>query len=499
MELQFKQYQKNCLESVVQDIRNMELTQEIRLPDGMPDIGQILCAWGQTVLRGKEWRRDSVSFSGGMMVWVLYAPEDGTEAACMEGWIPFQMRWELPEDCGEGTVRIQCIPRFVDARSVSARKIMVRAGVGAQAEAYVPKTITLWESESSCDGLELLQTQWPLRLPVEAGEKSFLLDEEAELTDGETRAEKILSFRLDPKVAEKRVLGNKLVFRGTGALHILCRCTDGQLRSWDLEFPFSQFAQLQEEYGTDAQCDVVVSPTGLEPELGETGRLHFKGGMTAQYLVTDRYPITAAQDAYSPHREVKLQMEQVEIPVVLENRREPIIAEQSIPAEVERLVEVGFLPDFPRQRPTEDGIELEMPGQLQALYYGTDGRLRAGTARWEGKLKIHADEKTRLRIMPEMAEPPRISEHSGKIAAACRVPMDITAVTEQTIPMIRGVELAEPRKKDPERPSLILRRAGEERLWDIAKSSGATVESIRRINGLAAEPAPNQLLMIPIP
>ena len=43
---------------------------------------------GQTILRGKEWRSDSVSFSGGMMVWILYAPEDGSEERCIDGWIP---------------------------------------------------------------------------------------------------------------------------------------------------------------------------------------------------------------------------------------------------------------------------------------------------------------------------------------------------------------------------------------------------------------------------
>ena len=498
MELQFKQYRKTCLETAVQDIRNMELTQEIRIPDGMPDIGQILCAWGQTVLRGKEWRRDSLSFSGGMMVWILYVPEDGAEATCMEGWIPFQMRWDLPEDCPEGTVRIQCMTRFVDARSVSARKILVRAGVGAQAEAYIPKEITLWEPNTTCENLELLQTQWPLRLPVEAGERSFLLDEEADLSGGDAQAEKIVSFRLDPKVAEKRILGNKLVFRGTGMLHMLCRCADGQLRSWDLELPFSQFAQLQQEYGPDAQCDVLMSPTSLEPELEENGRLRFKGGLTAQYLVTDRHLVTAAQDAYSLQREVNLQMEQIQIPVILENRREPISGSQYVPGEGERVVEVSFLPDFPRQHTVEDGIALDMPGQIQVLYYDTEGNLKSGTARWEGRLMIPADETTNLRIVPEPAETPRISEQSGKIQVNCRVPLEITAVTEQRIPMLKGVELAELRQKDPHRPSLILRRAGEARLWDIAKSSGSTVESIRRINGIASEAAPDQLLMIPI-
>lgn len=499
MELQFKRRELACLDTAVREVRNMELTQEIRLPDGMPDIGQILCAWGQAVLRGKEWQSDSVSFSGGMMVWILYAPEDGTEERCIEGWIPFQMRWDLPDDCPEGTVRIHCIPRFVDARSVSARKILVRAGTAAQAEAFVPQTLELWEPEVPTEPVELLQTQWPLRLPEEAGERSFLLDEEQEPSGTIPEPEKIISFRLEPKLTEKRVLGNKLVFRGNANLHMLCRCTGGQLHSWDLELPFSQFAQLQGEYGPEAQCDIWLSPTSLEPELGENGRLRFKGGLVAQYLVTDRQMITAAQDAYSPNREVQLRMETVQVPVVLEGRRENIYGEQTIPAESGQLVEFSILPDFPRQHPAENGVELELPGQFQTLYYGTDGTLRAGTGRWEGRLSVSSDENTRLLVTPGPVEDPRITAMGSQITMNCRVPIEITAVTEQSIPMVAGLELTEPRQKDPERPSLILRRAGEEGLWEIAKASGTTMDAIRRINGLTGEPAPDRLLIIPVP
>ena len=92
MELQFQKSACSCLEPVVRDIQNVEQTQEIKLPDGMPDIGHVLAAWGQTILRGKEWRGDSISLAGGMMVWVLYMPEDGSAEQCLEGWIPFQMR-----------------------------------------------------------------------------------------------------------------------------------------------------------------------------------------------------------------------------------------------------------------------------------------------------------------------------------------------------------------------------------------------------------------------
>lgn len=498
MELQFKRREHHCLQTAVREIRNQELTQEIRLPDGMPDIGHILCAWGQTVLRGKEWRSTDVSFSGGMMVWVLYVPEDGSEERCIEGWIPFQMHWDLPEGCPEGTIRIQCIPRFVDARSVSARKLMVRAGTAALAEAFVPHSLELWEPGEATEDVQLLQTRWPVRMPVEAGEKRFLMDEEPEFTGAGHEPEKIICFRMEPRLLEKKVVGNKLVFRGNGNLRVLCRCAGGKLHSWEFPLPFSQFAELDGDYGPDAQADFVLSPTNLELELEEHGHLRFKGGMVAQYRITDQRMLNTAEDAYSPSRETKLKMENVQVPAVLETRQENMYGEQMLPVDAEEITDVSFLPEFPRLRPGEDGIAVEIPGQFQVLFYGTDGKLHAATARWEGNQSVKAAENTRLWVQSGRADLSPVAVGNGQISLDLQLPLEMTTVTNQSIPMITGLELGEPRQKDPDRPSLILRRAGEDRLWDIAKASGSTVEAIHRLNGIIEEPAADRMLLIPV-
>ena len=74
----------------------------------------------------------------------------------------------------------------------------------------------------------------------------------------------------------------------------------------------------------------------------------------------------------------------------------------------------------------------------------------------------------------------------------------MTSTTRQQIPMVTGLELGEARQPDPGRPSLILRRSDDRRLWDIAKESGSTMAAIRRANGLQEEPMPGQMLLIPV-
>lgn len=497
MELNFQKNICSCLDTAVREIQNAEQAQEIKLPDGMPDIGRILAAWGQPILRSKEWRSDCITFSGGMMVWVLYAPEDDSGERCIDAWIPFQMKWDLPSGVPEGSIRIQCLPRFVDARSVAARKIMVRAGMAAMAEAFVPKEVETYMPDSMPKDVELLRSTYPVRLSKEAGEKTFLMDEDLTLPDSAPQPDKLICYRLNPKITDKKVLANKVVFRGNANLHTLYRSEEGELHSWDFELPFSQYAELTGEHGTDAQADFALSPTSLELELDDEGHLRLKCGMAAQYLITDKHLLELIEDAYSPNRELSIHTENLELPAVLENRRENIYGEQTIPAEATLTADVNFLPDFPRQRRSENGVEMEIPGVFQVLYYGEDGVLHSGTARWEGTQGISADENSQITAIPMPTEA-QAAAGNGQILVKADLPMDMTTTARQSIPMVTGVELGENRQPDPNRPTLILRRAGDKRLWDIAKAAGSTMESIRRANNLQEEPLPDQMLLIPV-
>lgn len=498
MELQFDRQTVSALDTGLREVRNMEQTQEIRLTDGMPDVGRVLAAWGQPVVRSKEWRGDEIALSAGLMVWVLYAPEDGTGPRCVEGWMPFQLRWELPDRTPEGSFRVRCLTRFVDARSTSARKILIRAGLAALAEALVPMEAAVQLPGDRPEGLELLEGHYPVRLQKEAGEKTFLIDEDLTLPDSVPQPEKLVYCSLEPEITEQKVLANKVVFRGSANLHLLYLSEEGQLHSWDFPLAFSQFADLDVGYSGEAQADTWLCVTNLETDLDDEGHLRLKCGLTGQYLVEDRVVLRVVEDAYSPGRTLEVEREQLELPAVLETRRETLRSEQSIPVDANLAADIRFLPDFPRQRTTEDGVSLEIPGSYQVLYYGEDGALQSANARWEGRLDLMADENSRVSALPLPPSEPQLALGSGSMTVRAELPMQLVTRGQTRIPMVTALRPGEAVEPDPNRPSLILRRAGDDRLWDIAKASGSTMDAIRKANGLQEEPRQDQLLLIPV-
>lgn len=497
MELQFEKKACRCLRRNVWEVKDQEQTQEVKLPEGMPDIGNILSAWGQCVMRGKEWRSDGISVSGGVMAWVLYTPADGTEPRSMEVWLPMQMKWSFPESIREGTIRATWLLKGVDARTLSARKMMVRANASVLAEALEPFEDEISTADHVPEDVQLLRNTYPARLPMEAGEKIFAIDEEFTLPASEPTPEKLISFCLSPQVTEQKVLGGKAVFRGVGNFHMLYQGVDGQLHSWDQETNFSQFCDLDRDYDKDAWISVVMAMSSLEPEL-QDGHIRLKCGLIAQYLISDVVMLELIEDAYSPNRQVTVESRELRLPMVLDGSQETLRFESSIPENATRVVDVNVCPEQPIMRRAGDLTELECNGQFQVLFCDENGALQGRSARWSQVWELPASADTEVLGAVHSTSRPQASINAGQINLNGAIQTEAMTVSRQGMPMVTGLELGEMLRPDPSRPSLILRRAGEGTLWDIAKDTGSTVSAIQKANGLSDEPLDDRLLLIPV-
>lgn len=498
MELKFSREPLQWMKRAVHQVQTREQTQELKLTDGMPDIGRVLGAWGQPVIRSKEWRSDCICVSGGMMVWVLYAPEDGTQPRCVNGWIPWQMEWDLPEDVPDGQIRVLAKTRFVDARSVSPRKIMVRAGVSALGEGLVESQIFSWKPEEMPEDVQLLETTYPVRMSVEAGEKTFSLDEELILPQSCPAAAKLMACRLSPEITESRILGSRLLFRGNASLHVVYVNESGQLFGWDFPVSISQYTDLAGTYGPDAQADLWVMVTELELDLDEEGHFRLKCGLVAQYEVDDVKMLGMVEDAYSLSRQLQLEREEQMLQPVLEKQSRNLPVDLIIPQDADVIADVSFFPDFPRQREQNGVMEVEQPGMVQVLYYNPEGSLQSSLVRWEGKLDIPAHPDSILNVVPAPCNDPDAQITGEGIRLRGQLPLSVQTSGNQAFSPVTLMQLGEAKEANPDRPSLILCRAGEKSLWQLARENGSTVHAIRNASGLDGDPEPNRMLLIPV-
>lgn len=480
------------LDPLMMDSRVFEQTQELRLAEGQPDVEKVLGVWGQPVLRSKEWRGDTVGFSGGMLLFVLYRPEDGSGPRMLEGWAAIQGRWDLPQTVPEGKLLLNLFPSFMDARTVSPRKILVRCGLGVCLQALTAAEGTQWIPQDLPEDVHILEKAEPVRLYQSAGEKTFQMEEV--LSDsGEDR---VLCYTVRVTVSDQKVVGNKLAFRGTAEIQVLLAGKEGAAESRNFQFPFSQFAELEGTFGSDAEAEVIPAVTSAELEESADGAGRLKLGITAQYAISDLAELRRVEDAYSNLRPVKLTMEELALAPIVDSRWEMISGTGRLPDQVPGALQMTAWAEPPRVERQEVGTGLSAHGTAQLLWE-EDAGLTGTTCRWEGEKTLPTGEGCRAYVTAcvlSQPQPEPASRDSLSVELRCRV----LTLDKGGIFQASSIELGDLRAPDPDRPSLILRRAEKKDLWTIAKEAGSTVEAIQRANGLEGEPTPGQMLLIPI-
>ena len=491
LEHEFEKTVVSCLNRKLRDVQSQEQTLELRLPDGMPDIGSVLGAWGQCILRGKEWRSSEIGVSGGVTVWVLYQPADGGSPQSLEAWLPMQQKWGLTDSQREGVIRTKWYLKSVDARALSVRKLMLRASVQVLAEVLEPMEVQVPQPVELPPDIQLLRNQYPALVPKEAGEKTFQMEDVLPLDNSGMLPEKILYCQVTPMLTEQKIVGGKGIFRGSIRCHVLYQGEDGGFHNADPELSFGQFEELERNYDEGAELSVMVDITGFEPELQE-GQLRVKCGLTAQYVIHDRIIMDLVEDAYSPIRNVSITAEDLNLPNLLDTSRKILQSEVECPGS--RILDAVVYSEFPGLHRAGDLTEMEFSGTVQVLAYNDEGTLEGVQLRWNDNWELPVDPGAQIQPQVLSAASPQIG--AGRIMTQMEVQADILSPT-----LGKGVtvlEAGEPTAPDPNRPSVIVRRAGDGSLWNLAKQTGSTVDAILAANQLTQEPLDDRILLIPI-
>ena len=497
MELQFNKLVLPCLKTLIREVQTQEQTQEVRIPDGMPDIGTVIGSWGQVIVRGKEWHGGNMSVSGGIMTFVLFEPEDGSIPRCIEAWLPFQLKWDFTGGERDGSILILPHLYSIDARVLSARKIMIRASVGALGEAMLPGEIDLYEPGDLPEDVCLQKIKYPVRLPREAGEKSFMLEETLSLPASAAKPDAIVCYNLRTEVTDRKIVSDKVVMRGVAVLHLLYTGEDGQLYTLDFDVPFSQYAELDREYEPEDELKIDFIVTNLEVEKKDDGVI-LKAGLSGQYVVYDQSVVEIVSDAYSPHREISPEVIKLQLPTLLDYVEETVAVQQNIEADCVGLIDAVIYTEHPVVYQEKDEITAELSGTFRVLYRDENGEIQNQNVRWGSEWKIKAAEYVRMDIgvMPTG----RVQAAAGSGSVTLKSDLHITALTmnSQGMAMVTSLNLGETAEPNPGRPSLILCRAGEDSLWEIAKRFGSTVELIEKANSLKQEPEESKMLIVPV-
>jgi hypothetical protein len=212
-------------------------------------------------------------------------------------------------------------------------------------------------------------------------------------------------------------------------------------------------------------------------------------------MVTDQQLVTIPEDGYSLTRETKLHREEKILPAVLQMGGHNAVMEVTLPVDAMAVLDTAVYPGQGMIDRSEQAFI--QPGWCQILYTDPEGNLRGEQGRFESSIPMPTDDSVTPTLLWE-AEEAQAVPSGGAVAVNCQLTAREMTVNDWAVPALSGITLGEPMIKDPDRPSLLLRRCGTGSLWDIAKNSGTTVSAIKAANNMVDDYAPDKMLIIPI-
>lgn len=500
MELAFQENRTQCMEQLFYDTVIQEETAEIIVPEGWPDIFRVVDCFAAVQLRQKEVGTGIVTVSGGVRGGILYVPEGEQKPKLLQTYLPFTVKKEIERLEVNDKVQVDLQVCQADARMISSRKAMLRLSLSAGLKAYTPRQIVTYTLPEPEQNIMTYTSELPMKLCLDAEEKSFAVNEEVLIPDELPAVEEILKEQYRLRVTEKKMVGNKLAYKGTIGVHTLYSAQDGSLNACDSFLPFSQYVELAEDRD-ECEPEVKLSVTGAELTTDgqlDCHRLLLNMNLLAQCSVFGVCSVNYVSDAYSTEEALVPEYHSVNLTGLLDRREYPDTMVSKLTLPIKKAVDIYAYPEQVRQNRNGDTLCLQYGLNVNLLYYDQDNQLRGKTVHIEHSSDMSLSPNGQCRAELLLTEPCKIM-NGGQIELRCPIVSVADSFAAQEIRGICGGK-TEPIEEETERPSLILRRIGqEESLWSVAKSYRTTVQKIMEANGLSDEAAMSEaLLLIPM-
>lgn len=500
MELTFQTSPLSFLRRTVQEVRYQEETAETIVPDSEPDMAAVTGCHAAVMLRGKDCREGSVILSGGVKALALYTPEDGTEPRCLEFYIPFTMKVENPALTERSQVQCGLTVRSVDGRMINSRKAMVRVSLGCEITAYEPAQEPICTLDSPPEALQLKTAVYPLCLPLETAERSFAVSDTLELPAGRPPMAQICKVQCRPELTDQKLVGSKAVFKGLLHCEFLYRSDNQGLYLWQQQLPFSQYCEMGRDYDEDA-VTVTIVPTGWDADRqDQEGRsVLLTVNLLAQCLVTGQRPMTLLEDAYGAGKQLDAQWQTYDLESRLDSPVSVQTVRQTLGGKLQELLSSDVYLGFPQVEREGGQAKVTAPVTFSVLGYDENGALQSLSGSAQAVQTVALAENAQCRPAAALSGDCYATLTGDGVEVRCSVQLDCPCYGTQQLRSLCGGTL-EDLPAGEARPSVILRSVqGDESLWDIAKSCGASEEAIRAANHLETDrvQAP-AMLLIPV-
>lgn len=488
MDVDFQEQNVSFLREEQLDTIYQEEVTEQQLPDSLPQIEQILSCSGAVFVKNKEITDGKAVLSGQIRACVLYRAEGESAPQTVEKEWEFNVCKELPASETEQTVFCRSWIKRIDAKMLNSRKLLIRANIGCSFTVYSPSSVSVNVPAEPPKTLQLLKNAYDMLLPSYIGETEFRMNEECALPETAAGISKILRCSAGYRVSESKTVGDKAVFKGDVLLHIFYASSTGSLHCFDTELPFSHYTELNGEAET-GDARVFLQPVSAEIDTDgqeDTKRILISLCAASQVVVYDKKRVELIEDAYVTRGELDAEWQELQLPAMLDSQTLNVSSELSVAAMADKVFDAQVYADRPVVRRDGEKMKAVVPVFAWVLILDRDGKLQGKEVKNEITCDTACASDSACSAACDIFEQPVCLASYDAVTLRLTAQMCIDNCMGSKLHTLRSAKVDLQKAGEHARASLIAKRAGEESVWEIAKSCGSTVEAICEANGLSS-------------
>lgn len=504
MELEFDREVTHGYEVAAGGTVCQEETLETIVPDACPDILRIVAVRAQATLNSKQAREGLAEASGSVRAVVLYQPEEGSGLRRLETALPFTSQMDAPGLTPQGQVSARARVRGAEARALNPRKVLLRVDLAVDLTAFQPAEYVGCQAvlEPEEHKVEQMIAQTETYSLSAVGEKPFTFTDQIRL-GGTGEGAEVLTCQAQPVCGECKLIGSKLIFKGSVELQLLVQEAGGAMTPFRESMPFSQVMEIPGVgEGADCRMELELTQVTCLPS-GEDGRsVELTLDLLAQAQVWCHRPVQMLQDLYSTAWETQVERE--------EQTLWKLVDQSDRAQNVRELLETGSIPrsvvdswvELGEVAQSREGDEAVLTGQalVTVLYLDEEEAPQTFQRSLPVACRLEAPAGAVCRCQLTCPGEVFATPAAGGLEVRFTAQFQYQLLQPRRALAVSSAVLGEPRgQREGQQPSVVLRLAAPgETLWDIAKAYATTQSQILQANQLEEGALPTgKMLLIP--
>lgn len=490
-------------EIILDHKEELPIDMDFVLPDDCPDIVKILSPTLRLGSVTTDAGADGVALDGVIIANVQYIADNGL-LHTVESRSNFSkvVRYDTADSVQPERVwvRVHAEPEYQNARMINGRRIELRGAMNLfpQASASVGQS---YLAGCDCEGIECRYVARELTYPVLRAQYGFTVDEDRQLEDGQPDIGTILRTEGRAVLSDYKIVDGKIVTKGDLILRCVYLPADADSENdtpavavWSL--PVSCLAELDGVDEQTACClHYALEWATIDAKADDNGdrraaqcRAEVRLCCTAHRTET----VTGIADAFALSHPMELAKKVLTVPQLVSciDLSIPVSRTYDVPMSgMSEVFDIWSRASVGTGHRQEDGVSLPMKLQLSALVRDSNGR-PAYFERTEEFSQLLPGDGDSLMARDLVVTVADISCSLSGDSVTFNATLSLTGCLyeRQRLEMLEDMELDETRSLPAQSSALTLFYADPgTSLWDIAKSFGTTVQSLKQENDLSED------------